>query len=307
MRAAFFGAEAVRVQRGREDVRVYVRLPEEERDSIADIENFRIRVPGGFASLGAIADASFTEAPSQIRREEGRRVVTISGDIDDEVITGQEVAQVIDSEIMPNILSDYPQLRYAQGGEQEEQQESFGSLGAAFGLALVVIYALLAIPFKSYTQPMIIMASIPFGFVGALLGHLLLGIPLGILSMFGIVALSGVIINGALVLIDFLNENLEMGMPPEDAMIAASKSRFRPIMLTAVTTFLGVAPITFETSLQAQFLIPMSASLGFGVLVGTALLMMIIPALAIIHMRLKKRIALMLKREDPYPELSLAL
>ncbi|MDE1467766.1 efflux RND transporter permease subunit [Aurantiacibacter sp. D1-12] len=307
VRAAFFGAEAVRVQRGREDVRVYVRLPEEERDSIADIENFRIRVPGGFSTVGALADASFTEAPSQIRREDGRRIVTISGDVDDEVITGQEASRVIQQEIMPSILADYPELRYSLGGEQEEQQESFGSLGAAFGLALIVIYALLAIPFKSYTQPMIIMAAIPFGFVGALLGHLLLGIPLGILSMFGIVALSGVIINGALVLIDFLNENLEQGMPPEEAMIAASKSRFRPIFLTAVTTFLGVAPITFETSLQAQFLIPMSASLGFGVLVGTALLMLVIPSLAIIHMRLKKRLALRLGREDPYPDLTLAL
>ena len=305
VRAAFFGAEALRVQRGREDVRVYVRLPEEERNSIADIESFRIRVPGGFTSLGAIADASFTEAPSVIRREEGRRVVSISGNVDDDVITGQEATRVVEEEILPPILADYPALRYSLGGEQEEQQESFGDLGAAFGLALIVIYALLAIPFKSYTQPMIIMASIPFGLLGALLGHLLLGIPLGILSMFGIVALSGVIINGALVLIDFLNENLAQGMPPEEAMIEASKSRFRPIMLTAVTTFLGVAPITFETSLQAQFLIPMSASLGFGVLVGTSLLMLIIPSLAIIHMRAKKRVALLLNREDPYPDLAL--
>ena len=232
--------------------------------------------------------------------------MTNSGDVDDDVVTGQEVSQIIDQQIMPPLLADYPELRYSLGGEQEEQQESFGALGGAFGLALVVIYALLAIPFKSYTQPIIIMAAIPFGLLGALLGHLLLGIPLGILSMFGIVALSGVIINGSLVLIDFLNENLEMGMPPEEAMIAAAKTRFRPIMLTAVTTFLGVAPITFETSLQAQFLIPMSASLGFGVLIGTSLLMLIIPALAIIHMRAKKRLAGWLGREDPYPEMSLA-
>ncbi|WP_271078453.1 efflux RND transporter permease subunit [Aurantiacibacter sp. MUD61] len=306
VRAAFFGAEAVRVQRGREDVRVYIRLPESERDSIADVESFRVRTPGGFTSVGAIADASFTQAPSVIRREDGRRVVTISADIDDDVITGQEANMVLEQEILPPILADYPNMRYSLGGEQEEQQESFGDLGAAFGLALIVIYALLAIPFKSYTQPMIIMAAIPFGLLGALLGHLLLGIPLGILSVFGIVALSGVIINGSLVLIDFLNENLEQGMPPEEAMVDAAKTRFRPIMLTAITTFLGVAPITFETSLQAQFLIPMSASLGFGVLVGTSLLMLVIPSLAIIHMRAKKRIALAFGRDDPYPQLTLA-
>ena len=133
----------------------------------------------------------------------------------------------------------------------------------------------------------------------------LLGIPLGILSMFGIVALSGVIINGSLVLIDFLNENIERGMPPEEAMVDAAKTRFRPIMLTAITTFLGVAPITFETSVQAQFLIPMSASLGFGVLFGTALLMLVIPSLAIIHMRAKKRVAGWMGREDPFPDLAL--
>lgn len=285
VRAAFFGSEAVRVQRGSEDVRVYVRLPEDERNSIADIEQFRIRVPGGFTSVGAIADVSFTQAPSKINREAGRRVVTISGDVNEDIVTGQQVANLLTTQIMPPLQTDYPTMRYDFGGAQEEQTESFGDLGSAFLIALVVIYALLAIPFKSYTQPLIIMAAIPFGMVGALLGHLLLGIPLGILSMFGIVALSGVIINGSLVLIDFYNENVDTGMSPDEAIIDAAKSRFRPVMLTAITTFLGVAPITFETSIQAQFLIPMSASLGFGVLVGTVLLIVVTPAIAVIHSR----------------------
>tara|TARA_B100000029_G_scaffold145715_11_gene141038 strand:- start:16792 stop:20076 length:3285 start_codon:yes stop_codon:yes gene_type:complete len=290
VRAAFFGAEAVRVQRGREDVRVYIRLPEEERDSIADIERYRVRVPGGEVAMSSIADVSFGEAPSVIRREDGHRIATITGDVDGDTITGQEVAQLLDEKIMPDLQADYPALQYEFGGEQEEQQESFGDLGRAFLLALLVIYALLAVPFRSYIQPLIIMAAIPFGMIGALIGHLLLGIPLGILSMFGIIALSGVIINGSLVMIDFLNENLDNGMEPEEAMIEAAKSRFRPVMLTAITTFLGVAPITFETSLQAQFLIPMSASLGFGVLFGTALLILLIPALAIIQMRAAARV-----------------
>lgn len=298
VRAAFFGAEAVRVQRGREDVRVYVRLPEEERDSIADIENYHVRVPGGQVALGTLADVSFSTAPSVIRREEGRRITTVTADVDTEVVTGQEVATLLRDAIMPAIARDYPGLQFNFGGEQEEQAESFGALGTAFVLALLAIYALLAIPFRSYVQPLIIMAAIPFGMIGALMGHLLLGISLGILSMFGIIALSGVIINGSLVLIDFMNENLENGMEREEAVIEAAKSRFRPIALTAITTFLGVAPITFETSLQAQFLIPMSASLGFGVLFGTALLQLMIPALAILQMRAVDRIRGWLGRED---------
>ncbi len=302
VRAAFFGSEAVRVQRGSEDIRVYVRLPEDERNSIADIQRFRVRVADGFTSLGAIADASFTASPSQIRREAGRRVVTIIADVDEEIVTGQEVSTLLTDEIMPAVTADYPNLTYDFGGQQEEQRDSFGSLGSAFGLALVVIYALLAIPFKSYTQPLIIMAAIPFGLVGALLGHLLLGIPLGILSVFGIVALSGVIINGSLVLIDFFNENLAAGMSVDEAIIDAAKSRFRPIMLTAVTTFLGVAPITFESSIQAQFLIPMSASLGFGVLIGTILLILVIPALAVVHMRTKQMIARQFRQSDDLSE-----
>lgn len=302
VRAAFFGAEALRVQRGREDIRVYVRLPEDERNSIADIEKLRIRVANGFTSVGSIADASFTEAPSQIRREGGRRIITVTADVNEDVVTGQEVTDLLTADILPKVIADYPTLGYSFGGAQEEQQESFGDLGSAFGLALIIIYALLAIPFRSYTQPLIIMAAIPFGLVGALFGHLVLGIPLGILSMFGIVALSGVIINGSLVLIDFLNENIEAGMEPDEAVIDAAKSRFRPIMLTAITTFLGVAPITFETSIQAQFLIPMSASLGFGVLIGTIQLMLVIPALAVVHMRAKARIAEWASREPDVPQ-----
>jgi len=290
VRAAFFGSEALRVQRGREDVRVYVTLPEEQRNSIADIENFRVAVPGGQVPVAQLADVSFGEAPSVIRRDNGRRVTNLTADVDTQVITGQEVAALLEQDVFPQIRADYPGLIVEFGGEQEEQQESFGDLGAAFGLALIAIYALLAIPFKSYIQPFIIMAAIPFGIIGALIGHMLLGIPLGILSMFGIIALSGVIINGSLVMIDFMNENLAKGMAPDRAIVEAAKSRFRPIMLTGITTFLGVAPITFETSLQAQFLIPMSASLGFGVLFGTIILQLMIPALAVLQMRALARI-----------------
>ena len=285
VRAAFFGAEAERIQRGGEDVRVYVRLPEDERNSIGDVEQFNIRTPGGFVPLGALAQATFTEAPATIQREDGRRQVTITAEVDEEVITGQRAANFIATETMPPISVDYPALQYRFGGQQQEQAEVFADLGIAFGIALIVIYALLAIPFRSYSQPLVIMAAIPFGLIGALFAHLLLGLSLGILSLLGFVALAGVIINGSLVMIDFFNEQVDDGVEPTEAIIIAAKSRFRPIMLTTITTFLGVAPITFETSIQAQFLIPMAASLGFGVLIGTLLLMLVIPALTIVHVK----------------------
>ena len=301
VRAAFFGAEAVRVQRGDEEVRVYVRLPEDERDSIADIENYRVRVPGGQVPVGQVAKVDFGSAPSVIRREDGRKVATVTADVETEVTNGNQVSRALEEGIIADLHRDYPDLQIEFGGAQEEQAETFGGLGAAFGMALIVIYALLAIPFRSYIQPMIIMAAIPFGMIGALFGHLVLSIPLGILSMFGLVALSGVIINGSLVLIDFMNENLAKGMEPGEAVIDAAKSRFRPIMLTALTTFLGVAPITFETSLQAQFLIPMSTSLGFGVLFGTILLQLLIPALAILQMRWTVRVQRLFGKKDAQP------
>lgn len=285
VRAAFFGSEALRVQRGREDVRVYIRLLEEERNSITDVERFRVRVPGGEVALATLAEVSFGEAPSVIRRTDGRRITTITADLDDDVVTGQEIADALSDDIMPRLKADYPQLLYSLGGEQEEQAESFGDLTTAFLFALLAIYALLAIPFRSYVQPLIIMAVIPFGIIGALIGHILLGLQLVVLSIFGIIALSGVIVNGSLVMIDFINENLRNGMPIEEAIISGAKSRFRPIMLTSLTTFLGVAPITFETSIQAQFLIPMSASLGFGVLFGAFILQLLIPALALLEYR----------------------
>lgn len=298
VRAAFFGAEAVRVQRGRQDVRVYVRLPEDERDSIGDVDQLRVRLPqGGFTSLAAVAEASFTEAPATIRRENGRRAVTITAEVNEDAINGTEATRILETDVMPGIIADYPSLQYEFGGEEEERKESFAGLGGAFGLALVVIYALLAIPFRSYTQPLVIMAAIPFGMVGGLFAHLFLGLSLGILSLFGFVSLAGVIINGSLVMIDFFNENIEIGMEEDEAIVDAAKSRFRPIMLTAFTTFLGVAPITFETSRQAQFLIPMAASLGFGVLIGTALLMLVIPALAIVHFRARRAVGKLYRGE----------
>ena len=286
VRSAFFGDEALRVQRGREDMRVYVRLPEEERNAIADVEGYLVRTPGGGeVPLARVASVRFGRSPTTIRRKDGQRVLTVTADVNINVVTGDEMTNILDRSILPELVSRNPGLIYSFGGEQQEQVESFSALGGGFALALLAIYALLAIPFGSYTKPLIIMAAIPFGIIGAVLGHAILGLQMAIMSLFGVIGLSGVVVNDSLVMIDFINERLRQGMPGREAIIAGAKARFRPIFLTSVTTFLGVAPLVFETSLQAQFLIPMAASLGFGILFATAVLMMIVPALAMVQHR----------------------
>ena len=287
VRSAFFGNEALRVQRGREDIRVYVRLPEEERNAIADVENYQIRTPtGGEVPLGRVASVRFGHSPTTIRRKDGQRVLTVTADVNTAVVTGDEVTGLLESSVLPALAARSPGLTYSFGGEQQEQVESFGALGSGFTLALLAIYALLAIPFGSYTKPLIIMAAIPFGIIGAVVGHAILGLQMAIMSLFGIIGLSGVVVNDSLVMIDFINERLRRGMPGREAIVEGAKARFRPIFLTSMTTFLGVAPLVFETSIQAQFLIPMAASLGFGILFATAVLMMIVPALAMVQHRL---------------------
>ena len=287
VRSAFFGDEAVRVQRGREEVRVYVRLPEEERNTIADVEEYLVRTPmGGEVPLGRVASVRLGSSPTTIRRTDGERVIAVTADVDREAITGGEVTEQLAATVLPELASRDPGLSYSFGGEQQEQVESFGALASGFALALLAIYALLAVPFGSYTKPLIVMAAIPFGIIGAIAGHLLLGLPMSMMSMFGVIGLSGVVVNDSLVMIDFINNRLRRGMPGREAIIDGAKARFRPILLTSVTTFLGVAPLVFERSLQAQFLVPMAASLGFGILFATAVLMLIVPALTMVHHRL---------------------
>jgi len=284
VRAAFFGAEALRIQRGSEEVRVYVRLPEDERNTLGDIQAYRIVTPSGAAiPLSEVAQVTFGTAPATIRRLDGRRIVTITADVDQAVITGQEVNSELTNRILPAVQARYPGVRYTFGGEQREQTEALGGIVMGFLLAALIMYALLAIPFGSYIEPLIIMASVPLGFVGAAFVHLVMGLDLGLLSIFGIVGLSGVVVNNSLVLIDFINEEHRGGKPMADAILTATRARFRPILLTSLTTFLGVFPIIIERSLQAQFLVPMAASIGFGVLFATAIIMVLVPALTMLQ------------------------
>jgi len=286
VRAAFFGEEVVRLQRGREEVRVYARLPEHERNAIADLETFQVRTPaGGAVNLGRVAAARFGNSPIVIRRQDGSRVATVTADT--QGLTTQAAIQRLDAVLREMSIRD-PGLEYWFAGERREVAESMGALGSGFALALLAIYALLAIPLRSYVRPLIVMAAIPFGLVGAVLGHLLLGFEIAATSIFGFVGLSGVVVNDSIVMIDFIAERRRAGMPIREAIIGGAKARFRPIFLTSLTTFLGVAPLILEQDLQARFLIPMAASLGFGIIAATGVLMVIVPALATLQMARKE-------------------
>jgi len=280
IRAAFYGAEALREQRGRNEVKVMVRLPENQRRSEYDLEQLRIRTPrGGDAPLASVASFERGRAPTSIRREAGRRVVNVKAELAPGVRSSNDVLGAVTSETLPSLAAKYPGLTAELAGEQREQAESFAALGQNYILALFAIFALLAVPFKSYTQPLIIMSAIPFGFVGAVGGHLLMGYELSLISMFGIIALSGVVVNDSLVLIDAANRARRAGATPLESIRFAAKRRLRPIMLTSLTTFFGLMPMIFETSVQARFLIPMAISLGFGVLFATVIVLVVVPSL----------------------------
>ena len=292
VRSAFFGAEALRLQRGAEEVRVYVRLPEDERDAIADIEALIVQAPSGErVPLTHVAALSMGTSPPTIRRKDGQRVVTVTADVDDSVISGGEANAVLEDSILAELTASNPELTYSFGGEQQQQLESIDSLYRGFMLAMLVIFALLAIALASYGRPFIVMAIVPFGLIGVILGHLVLGVAVSAASLLGFFGLSGVVVNDSLVMIDFIDERLKAGDSPTEAIVEGAKGRFRPILLTSLTTFLGFTPLILERAIQAQFLVPFAASLGVGILVTTALLMVLIPALMSIYLGLKARTA----------------
>ena len=282
VRAAFYGAEALRFERGRNEVRVMVRYPEGERQSVADLERLRIRTPaGGEMELGEAAEVSEGVGYSVIHRWGRKRVINVTAAVDSHTTSAAEVLPDLKGRLLTRLVADDPGLTFDLEGEQKEQRESLGSMRRGFALALFAVYALLAIPLRSYLQPLLIMVAIPFGMVGAVIGHLLMGFNLSMLSIFGIVALSGVVINDALLLISTANR-LRDGRDAFGAMTDAGVRRFRPILLTSVTTFFGLTPMILETSVQARFLIPMAISLGFGILFATLINLLLVPALSLI-------------------------
>ncbi len=277
IRNAFFGAEVQRVQRGRDDVRVMVRLPLAERNSISQLQNIMISTPqGGQAPFSHVATVKAGQSPSAIIRIDRFRTVNVTADID-KANTNMTILQADLKDYLDQLVSQYPDVSHSLEGEAKEQRESFSSLGWALVFVFFIIYALLAIPFKSYAQPLIVMSIIPFGMIGAVMGHWIMGMDLTIMSLLGMLALIGVVVNDSLVLVDFINKKREEGMEVKEAVLIAGSARFRPVMLTSLTTFIGLMPLLFEKSTQAQFLIPMAVSLGFGILFATFITLLLVP------------------------------
>jgi len=288
VRDSFYGAEAFRQQRGRDEVKVMVRLPESERASEYNLEQLLIRSPaGGEIELPEAARIVRGRAYTEIERSQGRRVMNVTA----ELVPGEgDIATVLaalQKDVLPGILARHPGLGYSLEGEEREWRDSMSSLGRGFILAMIVIFGMLAVPLKSYIQPIIVMAAIPFGIVGAVIGHMVMGFSLSLVSMMGIVALSGVVVNDSLVLVHATNRYRE-GKTPFDAVYEAGARRFRPILLTSITTFGGLAPMIFETSFQARILIPLAISLGYGIIFSTLITLLIVPSLYLIVEDLKR-------------------
>ncbi|MBB1310045.1 efflux RND transporter permease subunit [Pseudoalteromonas sp. SR41-8] len=277
VRNSFFGAQAQRIQRGRDDVRVMVRLPLDERRSVADLKDILINTPtGGTVPLSHVAKLVPGQSPSTINRIDRYRTLNVTADIEKEN-TNMTVLQADLKIYLDELVQQYPGVSHSLEGEAKEQRESFGSLAWALVSVFFIIYALLAIPFKSYLQPLIVMSVIPFGMIGAVVGHWIMGMELTIMSLLGMLALIGVVVNDSLVLVDFINKKRSEGGELLEAVKLAGASRFRPVMLTSLTTFIGLMPLLFEKATQAQFLIPMAVSLGFGIIFATFITLLLVP------------------------------
>ncbi|WP_417594336.1 efflux RND transporter permease subunit [Oceanospirillum sp.] len=274
---AYLGTEVQSIQRGREEVVVMLRLPQQARNSIADLLDLEVvNSSGTRIPLSHLVELKPGKSPSAIYRIDGYRTINVTADMNKKTanttVMNQDLKQYLDQ-----LTQQYPSVAYTLRGEAEEQAESFGSLQIGLLLVLFVIYALLAIPFGSYSQPLIVMSVIPFGAIGAVLGHAIMGMPLTIMSLMGLLALVGVVVNDSLVLVDFVNQKRAQGDRLHKAIMSAAPKRFRPVMLTSMTTFIGLFPLLFEKSTQAQFLIPMAVSLGFGILFATLITLFLIP------------------------------
>ena len=279
VRQAFYGEEAQRIQRGRDEVRVMVRYPQEERRSLGDLEDMRIRTPGGVeVPFHEVAEVELGRGFSSIKRVDRARAINVTADIDATQANANEVIADLEATFLSQVPENYPGVFYSWEGEQREQAETMQGMISGYPLALLIIYALLAIPFRSYLQPFIVMSAIPFGLVGAIWGHVIMGMDLTILSMFGIVALSGVVVNDNLVMVVYINRFRDRGGKLIDAVREAGVARFRPILLTSLTTFVGLVPLILEKSVQAKFLIPMATSLAFGVVFATTISLLLVPA-----------------------------
>lgn len=281
LRGSFYGSLAIRLLRGTNEIEVRVKLPEEERKDIYNLEELVIRTPAGAeVPLMDVARVRSGEAFARIERRDGRRIVSVSMDVEPDRATGQ-VITAINKEVLPRLANEHPGLTWSFEGSNAEMREATASLWGGFGLALFVIYALLAVAFRRYIQPLIVIAAIPFGIIGAVIGHMILGYDLSLISFMGVIALSGVVVNDSLIMVDYANKQTAEHNH-FDAITLAAVRRFRPIFLTTATTFLGLVPIIMEKSLQSQHIVPMAISLGFGIVFATAVTLVLVPSLYLI-------------------------
>ncbi len=282
IRAIFAGIEVQRIQRGRDEVKVLVRYPEEDRKSLLTLNDIKLTAPNGDQiPINQVINGRADRGLSSIKRVDGRRAIKIAADVNRDVANAKTVADTFTSEHLDILATKFNGITWDYLGEQKDQNDSIGEMFVKFLFALLIIYILMAIPLGSYIQPLIVMSVIPFGMVGAVLGHMLLGMELSIMSLCGIVALAGVVVNDSLVLVDYVNRQREKGMSAKEAAWTAGARRFRPILLTSLTTFAGLMPMLTETDMQARFLIPMAVSLGFGILFATAITLILVPSVYI--------------------------
>lgn len=284
LRRAYYGEEIHRIQRGRSELKVMVRYPENERKSINDLYNTRIRLLDNTEmDLRTAASIHQQQGYSEIKRVDGRRVVTVGAKVDEDITTPDDIIALLNNTTLPALNADYPGLSHGLEGESRDQREDIAALARNLLIALMVMYVMLASLLRSYWQPIIILSAIPFGFVGSLIGHLLMGFDISFISLFGMIALSGVVINDSVVLVDYYNHlRKEKNLELRKALVEAVTRRFRPILLTTITTSLGLLPMLTETSIQAQFLIPMAVSIAFGILYASIVILFLVPALILI-------------------------
>ncbi|MEX0704471.1 MAG: efflux RND transporter permease subunit [Planctomycetales bacterium] len=289
VRAAYYGEEVMRLQRGRHEVKLMVRYPPEERRSLADFENIQLRTADGAGPmLTELAEVRIERGYSEINRIDQQRSITISADVNEAEGNAAAIVNELKAPggFIPRLLAEYPEVRIRWEGQQEQQAESIRSLMIGFVIALLAMFALLTFQFRSYGLPLLIMAIIPFGIIGAVWGHAAMGLPLTLFSMLGLVALTGVVVNDSIVLIDFINHRVRDGIPLEEALLDAGRRRLRPVLLTSVTTVAGLLPILLERSFQAQLVIPMAVSLAFGLMSATVLVLFLIPTFYLLYAKL---------------------
>ncbi|WP_236074790.1 efflux RND transporter permease subunit [Teredinibacter purpureus] len=280
---SLYGLEAQRIMRDRQEIRVMVRYPKDERNSLAAINSVLVRTPSGAeVPLEDVAEIEFTQGVSQIYREEGHRAISVWASVDVEQAESFKVADTLTNDVFPDLKNRYPSIQIEEAGKLKDDRDSLTARILGILVILLPIYVLLALPLKSYTEPLMIMAVIPFGVIGAIIGHLIMGIDMSMMSLFGIFAVIGVVVNDSLVMVDYVNRAKERGESLTDAVLHAGQKRFRAIILTSLTTFIGLLPIMFEPSLQAKIVIPMAVSLAFGVLLATLVTLILVPNLYVI-------------------------